>query len=1628
MGYRAIRRAWGMVVNPDRQGGIGAQGRRSSVSVWFCLGWLVLAGTPWLAGEQAAASTDPSRNAPQGILPTDLQVNITDAPDPVQIGQEVEYSINVTNLGPNPATAVTADLFFSSALTPVPQATPGWSCSVGGLLSCTLISPTLAIGSAPVLQLRFTAPPLPQFVQFSATVTSVGGDPVPANNSNIVQSTQVVNPTADLQLGLTPSTASATVGSPISFTANVINAGPGDAPSLQVNGTLGGSISFSSFTVPASWSCLHSGGSINCNYVGGNPPGTLPPGVNAAAIVINGIAGPGAGTASVNLTATSSATDPTPANASSSITVTAPPPIPVDLSLSKTVIGAQPIARNVPFVYRLVVANAGNSGQSASAIQITDPLPAGIALQSFSGTGWTCNGAVNCSYGPSLAIGQVSAPLDLQVVYNASVPVSGTLVSNTASVAAAEPDPVPGNNQSTAVASIRGSADLAVQLVGASTAVAGSSFNIDLVANNAGPDTAANVTAAMVIAAGFNIGVVSGGAGWSCLATGQSVSCQRAALVTGSSTAASITVTAPAASGGPFNQLASISSDSFDPSAGNNSATLPISVTAAVTTLTLSKSDTVDPVGVNAQFEYVLTVTNTGNISQSGLNIVDSMPAGLTYLSFVGTGWACALSPAPNVSCSNPGPLAAGASSSVRLRVRADTLGALTNSAQVSSAQNPAGASATEGTTVVDLVSLTLNKRARSSSVTLGSNAIFDLTVSNTGQSEATGLVLLDDLPAGLDPVSASGDGWNCTIDAARVDCRRPVLLRSSSSVVVIEAHPRNTGSFLNRAQVVAGSNSPVLASDSITVTSAVPGAGADLAIDLSDSVDPAGQGEEFIYAIRVRNLGPGAASGVRVINSLSAGLESLGSNSAGWTCQLGTPSECTLAGSVASGGESLLNLRVRAAAVGTAFNSASVTANEPDPISANNTASESTQIVAVTTRSADLQLSASGPASVPAGETVELLAQIRNLGPTAASNVLLRTQSTGAWSLQSGSGSGFSCIAVASAVECRVTTIAATEVVEVRLLGRANDDASGSLEALLDVSSATLDPNPGNNGSRVAIAVVSAPPPPPTSADLSITKLASADPVAFGERFSYSLTVRNNGPGQAEGVVISDLLPAGLTLVSVSGAGLACAGTSAIECRASAALAAGQQLVATVTVEAPSERGSIVNEASVQSGTQDPTAGNNRSSATVVVSSPEGSEAEDILDALVIGDTIAGDAVSPVVALCDGASGEVSALCDAIYRDAANGNSDQVDAALRSLYPEEVLAQYASLNQLSTSQYFNVDARLTELRSGGGNGANLSGLNFINGSQAIPIGLLQSLFQSDDEPQIGGPGELISPWGFFVNGTISRGDQNINSSGREVVQDFDSIGVTAGVDYRRSVRWVLGGAIGFDKFSSGLTDAGKLETRAYTLTGYSAYYISDQSYVDSRLSYGRVSLDQTRRLRANLTGFTLDETITGDTKASQFTVATGFGHHISRGAWTFTPNAFIRYMRSSVDAFDEQGSSFAVRYGDQTVSSLVFGAGVQVNRVISLSNGVLTPQFDLIWNQESSNDNTVIDASYVGGDPGEFFRLRPESPDKSYGSVGFGLVYIMANGKQAYFQWRESLGVDGLSRSTLNLGARFEF
>ena len=96
---------------------------------------------------------------------------------------------------------------------------------------------------------------------------------------------------------------------------------------------------------------------------------------------------------------------------------------------------------------------------------------------------------------------------------------------------------------------------------------------------------------------------------------------------------------------------------------------------------------------------------------------------------------------------------------------------------------------------------------------------------------------------------------------------------------------------------------------------------------------------------------------------------------------------------------------------------------------------------------------------------------------------------------------------------------------------------------------------------------------------------------MASGENLTYSVTVNNLGPVDAENVVLTDSLPPGVTLVSTSGCGED--PVSVPTCRLGT-LALGGSTTFTVTVNVDSAiSGLITNRTSVSSDTNDPNGGN---------------------------------------------------------------------------------------------------------------------------------------------------------------------------------------------------------------------------------------------------------------------------------------------------------------------------------------------------------------------------------------------------------------------------------------------------
>ncbi|HET9141547.1 hypothetical protein [Actinophytocola sp.] len=140
-----------------------------------------------------------------------------------------------------------------------------------------------------------------------------------------------------------------------------------------------------------------------------------------------------------------------------------------------------------------------------------------------------------------------------------------------------------------------------------------------------------------------------------------------------------------------------------------------------------------------------------------------------------------------------------------------------------------------------------------------------------------------------------------------------------------------------------------VLGDESGDLEIAVTIPGADVSVSVVDSADPVSVGgSPYTYTVSVANGGPLGATGVSVSTSLS------GASGAAWTVNSATPSQgscsgtapvsCSLGSIAASGGATVL-ISVTPSATGTITATSTVSANESDPSSGNNTDAESTTV-----------------------------------------------------------------------------------------------------------------------------------------------------------------------------------------------------------------------------------------------------------------------------------------------------------------------------------------------------------------------------------------------------------------------------------------------------------------------------------------------------------------------------------------------------------------------------------------------------------------------------------------------------------------------------------------------------------
>jgi outer membrane autotransporter protein len=291
---------------------------------------------------------------------------------------------------------------------------------------------------------------------------------------------------------------------------------------------------------------------------------------------------------------------------------------------------------------------------------------------------------------------------------------------------------------------------------------------------------------------------------------------------------------------------------------------------------------------------------------------------------------------------------------------------------------------------------------------------------------------------------------------------------------------------------------------------------------------------------------------------------------------------------------------------------------------------------------------------------------------------------------------------------------------------------------------------------------------------------------------------------------------------------------------------------------------------------------------------------------------------------------------------------------------------------------------------------------------------------------------------GIFVNGIFGFGDKDTTS--REAGFDFDTYGVTGGVDYRFTDNFVLGLAFGYTTTDSDFASArGQLDADAYTFSAFGTYYVG-RLYVDGIFSYSWNDFDSTRNIVYSIPSIdqlsttTVSQTARSATDGSQFSFSLGSGYDFNARGFTFGPYGRLSYLKANIDAFQERidntdaGFGLALAINEQDVESLTWALGGQVSYAVSTGFGVLVPQLRFEWEHEFLDSERTITARFVADPANTPILLQTDNPDRDYFNFGAGLSAVFQRGVSAFVYYETVLALRDVTAHQVAVGLRLAF
>jgi len=928
-------------------------------------------------------------------------------------GEVLEYTIVLTNSGDGDATNIVitdvpdtnGTLIVGSVTTTIGTVATG-NTALDTFVEINV--GTLAAGTSVTIVYQVTInDPLPVgveelvnqgLIESSELPDSVTDDPAtgPDDDETIIP----IDAAPDLTIAKDDGGITASGGTSVVYTLTYANVGTQDATGVVITETVPANTTFDPANSTAGWNCLpdNTAGSV-CTLTIGNVAAGDPAATADFAVLIDLPLADGVVDITNNVSIADDGNngadlDPSDNEGSDDTPISDVP----DFQITKDDGGVTAVPGG-DVVYTIDYSNTG--GQNATGVEITETVPANTVFNPVLSTaGWNClpdnNPGSVCTFTiGALAGNGASGSVDFAVTIDSPLAAGATEVLNTVSIAddaGNGADPTPGNNSDDDDTPINAAPDFVIgKTDGGISSGPGQTVVYSITYDNVGNQNATGVVITETVPANTTFDAGSSTVGWACLPDANAGSiCTftvgNLAVGGGSVIDFAIIVDDPL----PTNvktvvNTVSIGDDGAngpDPTPGDNTGgdNTPL---GAVPDLTITKDDGGITATAGSTIAYAINYANIGNQQSTGIMITETVPLHTEFNAGASTaGWTCVPDNTAGSTCTLAVGTLNGGGDSGTATFAVDVLDTLpaavetiTNSIAIGddgdngADADPSNNSDNDETPVDAVPDMSITKVDQSDIVNAGGIITYNLSYSNVGTQDATGVVITETVPVSTTfDAGSSSVGWACTPDAnAGSTCTFNVgVVAAGEPAVVIQFAvevdsplPAGFDTVTNTVSINDdGSNGPDPDpsnndDDEETTVGAFP----DLSITKTDNDVSAGPGQTIVYTLDYANIGNQNATGVVITETVPANTTyNAGASSVAWVCTpdntAGSVCEYTV-GAVDAGDSGSVTFALDvddplAAGVNLVVNNVSIAddgANGPDPDPDNNSDTDETSL-----------------------------------------------------------------------------------------------------------------------------------------------------------------------------------------------------------------------------------------------------------------------------------------------------------------------------------------------------------------------------------------------------------------------------------------------------------------------------------------------------------------------------------------------------------------------------------------------------------------------------------------------------------------------------------------------------------